>query len=150
MELIMEELQGIRNLGIDTSPIIYFVEKHPKYDNLVTKIFQKISNGEIEGWTSVITLTEVLIHPIQQNNETLKQKYSVLLLNSDNFNTLPIDADTAKLAAELRSKYQIRTPDALQIACSITHNCEAFLTNDLALEKVGDIKVLILEKFLEA
>jgi hypothetical protein len=34
-----EALTGVKNFGLDTAPVIYFVEKHPKYDVLVTEIF---------------------------------------------------------------------------------------------------------------
>jgi ABC-type polysaccharide/polyol phosphate export permease len=34
-----QALAGITKLGFDTSPIIYFIETHPKYDGIVTEIF---------------------------------------------------------------------------------------------------------------
>ncbi len=61
-------LSGVSRMAFDTAPIIYFVEKHPRYDVLVTSIFERVARGEIEGVTSVISLTEVLVHPIQQGN----------------------------------------------------------------------------------
>ncbi len=36
-------LTGISRIGIDTAPIIYFVEAHPKYDKAITKVFANIS-----------------------------------------------------------------------------------------------------------
>ena len=43
----------------------------------------------------------------------------------------------------------IRTPDAIQIAVGIIYGANAFLTNDSSLKKVNDIRVVILEDFLE-
>ncbi len=31
-----DALRGVTRLGFDTSPFIYFVEAHPRYDALVT------------------------------------------------------------------------------------------------------------------
>jgi hypothetical protein len=36
-----EALTGVKNWGLDTAPVIYFVEKHLNYDALVTEIFHK-------------------------------------------------------------------------------------------------------------
>lgn len=43
----------------------------------------------------------------------------------------------------------IRIPDAIQIAVEIIYGFDAFLTNDSSLKKVNDIRVVILEDFLE-
>ena len=43
---------GVVSIGLDTSPIIYFVEAHPQYDALVEEIFQQITQGQIQGVTS--------------------------------------------------------------------------------------------------
>jgi len=70
------------------------------------------------------------------------------LLYDDKLTTLMIERDVAIKAAELRAKYRIRTPDAIQIATSIIGNAGAFITNDIALKKVKEIVVLILDDFL--
>ena len=52
------------------------------------------------------------------------------------------------MAAKLRVKYTIRTPDAIQMAVGILYGADTFLTNDSGLKKVKDIKVVTLEDFL--
>jgi len=138
----------IKKLGIDSSPIIYFVEAHPRYDAPVTEIFSLIAQGTVEGFTSVISLSEVLIHPLRIQNTALAQQYRDLLLNSDNFTCLPIDDQIAELGAQLRVKYQIRIPDALQIATAVTSQCDALLTNDKALRQVQELQVIVLDDYV--
>jgi hypothetical protein len=36
-----QALSGVTKIGFDTAPVIYFVEAHPKYDALVTSVFQR-------------------------------------------------------------------------------------------------------------
>ena len=43
----------------------------------------------------------------------------------------------------------IRIPDAIQIAVGIIYRVATFLTNDSGLKKVKDVKIVILEDFLE-
>lgn len=142
----VDALENISLLAFDTAPIIYFVEANPNYDALVTAIFERVENGQITGITSVISLTEVLIHPIRLQNQNLKIRYREILQNSPNFFTKTISTAIAERAAELRAAYNLRTPDALQIAVALENNCDAFLCNDKNLQKVAEIKVLILDE----
>ncbi|MGA9997143.1 MAG: type II toxin-antitoxin system VapC family toxin [Pyrinomonadaceae bacterium] len=145
MTKLDDALSGVTRLAFDTSPLIYFVEAHPKYDALVTDIFQRVADGRITGIASVITLSEVLVQPILQNNASLCQSYRDLLIHSANFELLSINATIAESAADLRARYRLRTPDALQIATAIDAGCEAFLTNDAALKRVNELRVLALD-----
>jgi predicted nucleic acid-binding protein len=49
------------------------------------------------------------------------------------------------VAAELRARYRIKLPDAIQIAAALAKRCEAFITNDRQLAKVSEIRVLVLD-----
>ena len=64
-------------------------------------------------------------------------------------NLIPIDAPIAEKAAELRAKYLIKTPDALQLATVILSVCEAFLTNDKGLRRVSELLIIILDDFID-
>lgn len=141
-----DALAGIDSLGFDSAPIIYFVEAHPRYDTLVTEIFRRVAAGAMLGVTSVITLTEVLVHPFRHGNQHLGDEYRALLLTSRDFLTLPIDAAIAEQAAGLRARYGLRTPDALQISVALAAGCSAFLTNDLRLQRVTQLRVLALDE----
>lgn len=140
-----DALKNISLAAFDTAPLIYFVEANPDYDALVTEIFQRVEDGKITGVTSVISLCEVLVHPIRNNDSALKNKYLDILQNSPNFFTNSITASIAETAAELRANYNLRTPDALQIATAIDNGCDAFLCNDNGLKRVTELRVLILD-----
>jgi predicted nucleic acid-binding protein len=139
-------LSGVTSLGLDTAPIIYFMEANPKYDDLVTEIFQRIDAGVIEGVTSVITLLEVLVMPLRSGDATLQLKYTDLLLHSLHLETHEITAKVVQRAADLRARYNLRTPDALQVAVVIEAGCQAFLTNDIALKRITELRVLVLDE----
>lgn len=139
-------LAGVTALGIDTAPFIYFVESHPSYIDVVREVFRRVDTGTIAGYSSVITITEVLTVPLASKQIQLAADYRSLLLGSRNFIILPIDALVAEKAAELRARYRLRTPDALQIAITTAAGCEAFLTNDRTLRRVTEIRVLVLDE----
>ena len=58
-----------------------------------------------------------------------------------------LDARVARIGAELRAMYGLRTPDALQIAACLAHGAEAFVTNDRRLRRVSKMRVMVLEDF---
>ena len=139
-------LTDVSALGFDTAPFIYFIERHPAYGALMRDVFRRVDTGTIAGYTSTLTVVEVLTKPYQVQDDLLARRYRTLLLRSRNFTVVPIDAMIADSAAEIRARYRLRTPDALQLATAMRAGCEAFLTNDHALRRVTDIRVLILDE----
>jgi predicted nucleic acid-binding protein len=140
---LSDALQGVAVLGMDTSPFIYFVEKHPVYYPVCRAVFAAVTVGRLVMDTSTATLTETLVLPMRQAQQALVDEYKELLLETDGINTLPFSAAIAELAAGLRARYNLRTPDAMQLATSINSGCDAFLTNDTKLECVTEINVLV-------
>jgi predicted nucleic acid-binding protein len=144
-----EALQGITLLGLDSAPLIYFVERHPVYLLLMREIIRRIDSGLVSGNSSVITLTEVLVQPKKLGRTDIENEYHDLLYHSQNFDLLHITPAIAEQAADLRSRYPIRTPDALQIAAALSVGCQAFLTNDKRLKSVSELKILVLDDLVE-
>lgn len=137
-------IAGVSLLGLDTAPFIYFMERDPRYLACMQQTIRRVDAGTIRAATSTITLTEVLTQPKRVQNATLVRRYREILLQSRNLVVLPVDAAIAETSADLRARYHLRTPDALQIATSLHAGCEAFLTNDDALRRVAELRVLML------
>jgi predicted nucleic acid-binding protein len=114
----------------------------------VNSFFEALSDNRLGAVTSTITLLEVLVQPYRSGNSDLVQKYRDILLFSENLFTLPVSSEIADKAAELRSRYGIRTPDAIQISTAIQGGASAFLTNDKDLGKIQEIKVVTLSELI--
>lgn len=140
-----DALRGVTLLGLDTAPLIYLVGDHPIYGSIVNEVAERIATGQVTAVTSVVSLAEVLVQPFVRGDRDLQQRFRDLLLHSDEFRTLPVDAVIAERAAELRSRYRMKLPDAIQIAAAIGEHCDAFLTNDRRLAQVTEIRVLVLD-----
>ena len=147
MSSLLEALTGVAYVGIDSSPFIYLIETHPAYLSLVEPLFERIDVGEINAVTSTITVAEVTVLPLRQQRYDLRDKYQSLLLNNRNLDIIAVDIQVAQIAAELRAKFGVRLPDAIQVAAAILAKCEAFITNDRSLRQIIDIPILILDLF---
>jgi len=147
----MEWLSRIRSktVGLDTAPLIYFIEDNRKYREIIHSFFEDLDRGEFSVITSTLTLTEVMVHPLRSGNHRLATRYRDILLNQNNLLVVPITVEIAEIAAELRARYQIRTPDALQIAAALDKNVQFFLTNDKRLSSIKELEALVLDALLE-
>ena len=143
----IERLHG-QIVGLDTAPLIYFIEKHPTYLPLVHPFFEAVERGDIQVVTSTLTLTEVLIHPLRHGNRDLALQYSRILLNANNLKALSVSSVIATEAAHLRARYGFKTPDAIQVATAQQGNATFFLTNDDVLTGVPGLQTLVLKTFL--
>jgi predicted nucleic acid-binding protein len=63
-------------------------------------------------------------------------------LESRFFDRIPVDLAIAERAAELRARYNLKTPDALQVATAIETGCNAFLTSDMRLKRITELRIL--------
>jgi len=142
---ISSALLDVHRLSVETAPFIYFVEQNLTYLDRVRAIFQRLAKGDLEIVTSAITLTEVLVMPFQTGHTQYEREYREMLLNTEHISVVPVMPAVAIQAAKLRAKYRLRTPDALHIASAIESQADAFLTNDLLLRRVTELKVLVLE-----
>ena len=143
---INNALVGVQRLYIETAPLIYYVETNPVYIARMDAIIDEVENQPIRTFSSVITLAEVLNHPLKTGNKTLEQEYRDILVNSGGYQLVSITISVAESAADLRARYNLRTPDALHVASAIHVGCDAFLTNDVGIKRVQELTILILDE----
>jgi predicted nucleic acid-binding protein len=142
---IGDALSDVELLGIETAPFIYFTEKRPGYVDKVRAIFQFWIEHELTLITSTIALTECLVKPLRDGDTTLVAAYSDLFETTDGLHLVSVNAAVARRAADLRARYNLKTPDALHVATALEAGCDAFLTNDADLKRVSELRVLVLE-----
>ena len=66
----IDGLQG-KTVGLDTAPLIYFIEENPTYLEATKLFFEAMDRGDLTIVTSTVTLLEVLVHPLRSNNSAL-------------------------------------------------------------------------------
>jgi predicted nucleic acid-binding protein len=137
-------------VGLDTAPLIYFIEENPAYLDTVCPFFEAMDHGDFSVVTSVVTLLEVLVHPFRHGDTILAQQYRDILLHAKGLTTLMLSQDITEEAARLRATHNIRTPDAIQMATATYAGASVFLTNDSCLPSLPELEVLILDELKTA
>jgi predicted nucleic acid-binding protein len=93
---------------------------------------------------------EITVRPWQLGRESAAREYEAILVHFPNLSIVDVDRNVARAAAQLRAKYNVSPPDALQVAASLSFGAKAFLTNDRRLSRLQElIDVLVLDDFLE-
>lgn len=146
--IISTALSGVSHLYIDTSPFIYYTEKRLGFLERVKAVFAYQYTHAIDTITSVITLSECLVKPIKQNDMLLVSAYERFFMKTHGISLIPVTFEISRLSADLRALYNLRTPDALHIATALETGCEAFLTNDVALKRIKEIRILVLDEIV--
>lgn len=141
------QLEG-QIVGLDTAPLIYFIEQNPSYIAMMRVFFRALNQGNFTVVTSVVTLPEVLVYPLRQRNTQLSQQYRDILFNSTGLTTVEVDSNIAEIAAQLRADYNLRTPDAIQMATAISVGSSFFFTNDVRLPSLPGLSVLVLQRLI--
>jgi len=144
-----QQLNTAKRLFLDTAPMIYYVEENPRYVALVETMFARLDAGDFQAVTSPVTLAECLIVPYRNSNAELQQAFIDLITNGNHTSFITIDEFVGAQAAQLRARYNLGLADALQFAVALEAACDTFLTNDISLKRVTELKVIVLDEILE-
>ncbi len=150
MATLTTAIQG-KNIFFDSAPLIYYIEQHPAFLGPAEELFTVLDRGMAQGATSILTLAEVLTHPLRDGHAEIARQYRSILMDAEGIRLHPMDEVTAETAAALRARYRwLRLPDALQVASALQHGADIVVTNDERWRALTEIPVLILSDFTGA
>ncbi len=144
---IIQALDGVRRLFLDTPPVIYHIEGVAAYQAFTDYVFQRIQGSSIEAVTSSVTLAECLVHPYAKNDQALVDHFREVITAGTNTRFVGVDP-VVDPAAQLRARYRVTLADAFQVAAAISEGCDALLTNDLGLRRVNELRVIVLDELV--
>jgi predicted nucleic acid-binding protein len=124
---------------LDSAPIIYLLEDHPKYRRRFEPIFDSHAAGHVRFAVTTITIAEVLTGPLAAGEEILARRYRSIL---ESWQVIDLDADIAESAARMRGLFRLRLADAVQVASAIAINADALVTHDRDFSSVTGLSVI--------
>ena len=140
-------LSGYRKVAIDSMCFIYHFEGNKLYGEIVKQIFLQLQKDKLTAVTSTLTLAEILSYEKLQKDRILFEETKTRLRQTPNLEIIPVDGVISEIAAILKYKYSIALPDAIQVATGVASGQEVFITNDRGLQKIKEIKVVIIDDF---
>lgn len=111
--------------AFDSDVLIYAAKRDPRGDIAARLVGAASPADQVIG--SVILVSEVFAAPDGRINEAERQRLINLIAALD---LKDVDHEVADLAGTLRTKYRLKTPDALHLATAVLWGAERFHTNN--------------------
>src|SRR6185312_6030037 len=137
--LAFAELPEGALLLIDSAPIIYVLEAHPRFASRFGPLFEAHAAGRVRFAVTTITIAEVLTGPMKAGDEALARRYRAIL---ESWRPIALDVDIAESAARLRASLRLGQADAVQAASALAINAVALITHDRDFSRVRSLRVL--------
>lgn len=117
---------------LDTCLLIYAIQNDPVWAPAVVAAMTR--ERERRFAISPLVKMECLVGSMKQVDLSLQRRYKIGL---SHFVQLPLPEAVFLQAAQLRARFNLKTPDALHLACAQHHACDALWTNDNRLAQAG-------------
>lgn len=125
---------------IDTGVFVNLLNKEQGYDRSA-KFLEKIQKREIDGFISVITISEILsiFYRISEEETLTVKMYIETLIGEERI--IPVIKRIAESAGRIKASYKVSLGDAFIIATAILAGCETLVSLDPEIKEVDLIKV---------
>jgi uncharacterized protein len=117
---------------LDTCLLIYVIEDVPEQGARVRNAMA--AQAQMQFAISPLVKLECLVGPMRDGNLVLQRYYEQALIQ---LRLLDLSDAVFTQAAQLRARFNLKTPDALHLACAQHHGCTALWTNDERLAEAA-------------
>ncbi len=135
-------------LGVDSMLFVYHFEGSREFGAAAGALLEAAELGQVRLAASVLALLEILVVPKRMGRGDLCRRYRDLLESFPNLDFHELDGEIAERAADLRARYDLRTPDAIHLATALAAGAKTFASEDRRLRKVKELKVVALRAAL--
>ena len=130
----------------DASALIYLIEGQAPFAGRVRNELAAAARkyADLGSGVSRLTWLECRVGPMKRQDNAVLATYDAFFARTDLL-WVELTRDVVELAAAIRVKHGLRTPDALQAASCLQLGFDhLFLTGDAAFKRVTGLKVKIL------
>jgi len=132
-----------RYVYLDTNVFIAAYENKYSYGEHAWRILAAIEDGEFVGVTSELTLAEILVKPLEDNDYDLVQYYQEIISPGADFHVRSVDRSILIEAAALRSiRKSLRLPDAIHVATARINECAHIVSDDRRLRSAPGLEII--------
>jgi len=130
----------------DASALIYLIESRPPFAGKARESLQRLeaAHSPLAAAVSRLSWLECRVGPMKTNDAFLLSAYDAFFARPD-LVWVELQREVVELAAAIRAREGLRTPDALQAAsCLQLGPQHRFLTGDTAFRRVSGLQVELL------
>ena len=131
---------------LDASAVIYFVEGAEPFASRVRAELARLAKRypDLGAAVSRLSWLECRVKPARDHDHEVLSHYDAFFKHASLL-WMELTREVVELAAEVRIRHRLRTPDALQAACCLQLGPEhVFITGDGAFTRVGSLHAQVL------
>ncbi|MGK7892079.1 MAG: type II toxin-antitoxin system VapC family toxin [Xenococcus sp. (in: cyanobacteria)] len=125
---------------IDTNVVLDLLQEREPFVENAAKLFERIDDGEIEGFITATTITNI-DYIVRKAAGKIVAQDAISQILSD-LNICAVDLNVLEQALALNFE---DFEDAVQYACAVVHNLDAIVTRDLSGFVNAEIPVVLPE-----
>ncbi|MCA3090892.1 MAG: PIN domain-containing protein [Rhodocyclaceae bacterium] len=132
---------------LDSSALIYLTEGHEPFAARMRATVHSITEQHADIGLAISRLTwlECRVGPMKRDDAATLGRYDAFFARPD-VSWVELTRDVVELAAAVRVRHGLRTPDALQAACCLQLGREhRMLTGDASFQRVAGLNVVRLD-----
>lgn len=134
-----------KRVAIDTMLMIYVLEHHPEYMQVVAEIFEDAQSVICSSFL----LGELFAGLYKKGDQKAVDTILGYVEDAENLEIYPFDHSTSLVFAKLRAQHpNYSSPDCIHLATALQFEADVFITNDKRLKNLSGLKVLNLEELL--
>ena len=127
----------------DANAMLEMIEKPGPVSDLLSSFWGGGEPPRDTIVTSELTLAEVLVRPIAENNIRRWGMYEGLVQNTKGLVVYPADREVMIEAEKLRARRQCsKLPDAILLASALLTSCVAMVTDDRRIKSSPDLAIV--------
>ncbi|MCF7853238.1 MAG: PIN domain-containing protein [Candidatus Pacebacteria bacterium] len=109
----------------------------------MTELLNEIYGANAQITTSLINYIEINTAPVKAGNERIKAKYREYFTNSEGVSIQPMNLAIAEETIRFRADYNLKTPDAIQLATAKYCGVDFVITNDRAWQHITEVDIIL-------
>jgi predicted nucleic acid-binding protein len=133
---------------LDANVFITAVEATDEISDAVWRLLESFPDGDgITFHTSELTLAEVLVQPLRDNDRQRESDYRNLIMDNETILTRPVDREVLVRAASLRAsarqldQRRLILPDFVHAATALGADCGWVLTADRRFPALAGVRI---------
>jgi predicted nucleic acid-binding protein len=147
--VLRELLEDATRVHVDARVIGYHLLADARYLELTRLLFTGLRSGKIRAQTSAVTLYQLLAELHRHGEPERAREIGKILTIHPGLELLPVTAEVAEQAAQVRAQLGGRTERALQIATALIAGADLYLTEHSGLRRIVGMSVANLESFAD-
>ncbi len=132
---------------VDAGVLALHLAGDTSYLPLTRVVLGGLRDGEFTGFTSSISLYQLLVEPYRSGQEKLAERVEILMAALPGLEMVPVSGTISRQAAQVMAQIGGSLTRAIQIATALSSDSEIYVTQRSGLRRIAGLGVAQLDAY---